>query len=233
MLECHHSQYITISLAYHSKSSTGTTAPGDAQKQIMLQLQDEVEYFGLSFADWINSHTSYIEALNGWLQNCILQPQERSKNRRAFSPRRVLAPPIFVLLRDWSAGIKSLPSEELSDAIRGFLSDLRHSIRQSEEPWKKEITTSPEKNPAAAANNDEETECNKDEKNDENDDDGDDNRSCSSSNLSCLQTSLTKVFDRLTKFSEASLKMCEDVRQKCETARNAYLNYKPPRSYSI
>lgn len=226
MLECHHSQYITISLAYHSKSSTGAAAPGDAQKQIMLQLQDELEYFGLSFADWINSHTSYVEALNGWLQNCILQPQERTKNRRAFSPRRVLAPPIFVLLRDWSAGIKSLPSEELSDAIRGFLSDLRHSIRQSEEPWKKETTTPPpEKN-----NTEESSEGNKDEKNDEHDED---NRSCSSSNLSCLQTSLTKVFDRLTKFSEASLKMCEDVRQKCETARNAYQNYKPPRSYSI
>lgn len=221
MLECHHSQYITISLAYHSKSSAGTNAPGDVQKQIMLQLQDEVEYFGLSFADWINSHTSYVEALNGWLQNCILQPQERSKNRRAFSPRRVLAPPIFVLLRDWSAGIKSLPSEELSDSIRGFLSDLRHSIRQTEDEQLKKETSTPD-----TANNNEESECNKDEKNE-------DGRSSPSSSLSCLQTSLTKVFDRLTKFSEASLKMCEDVRQKCETAQNAYINYKPPRSYSI
>lgn len=216
MLECHHQQYITISLAYHSKSSTGT-APREAQKQIMLQLQDEVEYFGLSFADWINSHTSYVEALNSWLQNCILQPQERSKSRRAFSPRRVLAPPIFVLCRDWSVGIKSLPSEELSDAIRSFLSEVRHSIRQAEEPNKKDTLANPENNAESEGNNDE------GEKNDE-----------GSSNLSCLQTSLTKVFDRLTKFSEASLKMFEDVRQKCETAKNAYLNYRPPqRSYSV
>lgn len=215
MLECHHSQYITISLAYHSKTSGGTYQ-GDAYKEIMLQLQDEVECFGLSFADWINSLTSYVEALNCWLQNCILQPQERSKSRRAFSPRRVLAPPIFVLFRDLSAGIKSLPSEELSDAIRGFLSDLRHSMGyQADVPQKNETVPEPSNNG--------ESECNNDEKNDDR-----------SSNLNCLQTSLTKVFDRLTKFSEASLKMCEDVRQKCETARNAYLNYRPPpRSFTV
>ncbi|CBI14821.3 unnamed protein product, partial [Vitis vinifera] len=112
MLECHHAQYITISLAYHARSSTGTPR-GDPHRQIMAQLQSEIEYFGLSFADWINSHTSYVEALNGWLQNCILLPQERTKSRRPFSPRRVLAPPIFVLCRDWLAGAKGLPADEL------------------------------------------------------------------------------------------------------------------------
>ncbi|KAK3042983.1 hypothetical protein RJ639_000960 [Escallonia herrerae] len=102
MLECHHAQYITISLAYHAKSSTGTSQV-DTKREIMAQLQHEIECFGLSFADWINSHTSYVEALNGWLQNCILQPTERSKGRRAFSPRRVLELPIIVLCRDCCA----------------------------------------------------------------------------------------------------------------------------------
>lgn len=123
MLECHHAQYITISLAYHSRSTPGTLQ-GYARRDIMTQLLEEVEFFGLSFANWINSLTSYVEAVNAWLQNCILQPRERTKSRRPFSPRRVLAPPIFVLCRDWSAGIKALPSEELSQAIRNFLSDL-------------------------------------------------------------------------------------------------------------
>ncbi|KAL3527768.1 hypothetical protein ACH5RR_012424 [Cinchona calisaya] len=215
MLECHHSQYITISLAYHCKTSGGAPK-GDAHKQIMLQLQEEVEYFGLSFADWINSLTSYVEALSSWLQNCILQPQERSRSRRVFSPRQVLEPPMFDLCRDLSAGIKSLPSEKLSDAIRVFLSDLHHSMgHQADEPHDKETTVDP--------GNNGESECNNDEKNDD-----------GSSSLNSLQTSLTKMFDRLTKFSEASLKMCEDVRQKCETARNAYLNYRPPpRSFTI
>ncbi|XP_049364629.1 protein ALTERED PHOSPHATE STARVATION RESPONSE 1 [Solanum verrucosum] len=214
MLECHHAQYITISLAYHAKASA-SSPQGDAQKLIMSRLQDEVECFGLSFANWINSHTSYVEALNSWLQNCILQPRERTKGRRAFSPRRVLAPPIFVLCRDWSTGIKSLPSEELSDAIKEFLYDLRHSVgHQSEELQKKETTPEP---------GNEELEVKDEEKNDD-----------KSSSLNCIHSSLTKVLDRLTKFSEASLKMCEDIRQKCDTARNAYLNYRPaPRSFSI
>ncbi|MCD7470262.1 hypothetical protein HAX54_009986 [Datura stramonium] len=216
MLECHHAQYITISLAYHAKASA-SSPQGDAQKLIMTQLQDEVECFGLSFANWINSHTSYVEALNSWLQNCILQPRERTRGRRAFSPRRVLAPPIFVLCRDWSSGIKSLPSEELSDAIKNFLYDLRHSVgHHSEELQKKETTPEPENEEVEAKAKDEEKNSEK------------------SSNLNCIHSSLTRVLDRLTKFSEASLKMCEDIKLKCEAARNAYLNYRPPpRSFSI
>ncbi|KAL1569617.1 protein ALTERED PHOSPHATE STARVATION RESPONSE 1-like [Salvia divinorum] len=215
MLECHHSQYITISLAYHTKSSA--VAPlGETQRQIINQLQEEVEYFGLSFADWINSYTSYVESLNSWLQNCILQPRER-KGRRAFSPtRRPLAPSIFILCRDWSAGIKSLPSEEVSDAIKAFLADLRRTVRnQLEEPCK--------------AVNTGESQTDEADGKVEEDKDGD-----RPSHISCVQPSLTKVLDRLTKFSEASVKMCEDIWQKCDTARNAYENYRePPRSYSI
>lgn len=214
MLECHHSQYITISLAYHAKSSA-TTPQGETQRQIIDQLQDEVEYFGLSFADWVNSYTLYVESLNSWLQNCILQPRERAKGRRAFSPRRYLAPPIFVLCRDWSAGIKSLPSQEVSDAFKTFLADLRHSVRnQAEESNKKETGVDLQDNGT-----------------DTHDGAKSENQSL---NISCIKASLTKVLDRLTKFSEASVKMCEDIRQKCDSARNAYDNYKaPPRSFSI
>ncbi|XAR73350.1 hypothetical protein NMG60_11007294 [Bertholletia excelsa] len=208
MLECHHAQYITISLAYHAKTSAGTPQ-GDAQRQIMLQLQEEIECFGLSFADWINSHTSYVEALNGWLQNCILQPRERTKSRRPFSPRRAVAPPIFVLCPDWSAGIQSLPSEELSKAIRDFLCDLRDSIGQVEEPQQREETLD--------SSNNEVLESKDDEKARER-----------STNISYIHTGLAEVLNRLTKFSEASLKMYEDIRQKCEKAHNTYLNYRPP-----
>ncbi|KAM7513647.1 hypothetical protein LguiA_003230 [Lonicera macranthoides] len=215
MLECHHAQYITISLAYHSKTSTGTPE-ADSKRQITAQLEHEIECFGLSFADCTNSLTSYVESLNGWLQNCILQPRER-KGRRAFSPRRVVGPPIIVLCRDWMAGIKSLPSQELSDAIKAFLTDLhRSSAEQEADELQKKQRNLEDK---------------EDGDNVQNDDDHDDDNGCSY--LSGIHTSLTKVLDRLTKFSEASLKMYEDIRLKTETARNAYSNYKPPRSMSI
>lgn len=209
MLECHHVQYITITLAYHSRNSTGTPQ-GDIQRQIMAQLQEELECFGLSFTNWVNSHASYVDALNNWLQNCILQPQERSKNRRPFSPRRAVAPPIFVLCRDWSAGIKELPSEELTNSIKAFLSNLSDLMEQQE------VVPKNEKSDDAGNEESESKDCNT------NDD--------VSSNLCCMQTSLSKVLGRLNKFSEASLKMYEDVRQKSEAARVAYSKCKPARS---
>jgi len=91
----------------------------------LAELLEETECFGLSFVDLVHSMASYVEALNGWLHNCVLLPQERStRNRRPWSPRRGLAPPIFVLCRDWSAGIKTLPSDELSGSIKGFSLDM-------------------------------------------------------------------------------------------------------------
>ncbi|KAB2617420.1 hypothetical protein D8674_013289 [Pyrus ussuriensis x Pyrus communis] len=209
MLECHHAQYITISLAYHSKSST--PSQGDSRRQVMAHLLDEIECFGLSFANWINSHTSYVEALNGWLQNCIMQPRERTKSRRPFSPRRAVAPPIFVLFRDWAAGIRALPSNELTDAIRTFLSDLRHLMEKQAVTQKNQGTAE-----SVDANNGEAE--NKEENSEE-----------SSPNLSCMHASLARVLERLTKFSEASLKMYEDIRCKSEAARVAYLNGRPVR----
>lgn len=208
MLECHHAQYITISLAYHAKTSLGTLR-GETRKQIMAQLQYEFECFGLSFADWMNSLTTYVEAINGWLQKCVLQPQERTRgSRRPFSPRRVVAPPIFVLCRDWSTGMKALPSEEVSDAIKNFLADLQHLIKQQQQ--------AEEKNETAVSENNGELQG-KDE----------DTNEGRSENLGSIHTSLTKVLDKLTKFSEASLKLYEDIRQKNEAARLAYLNPRP------
>ncbi|KAI9164707.1 hypothetical protein LWI28_000564 [Acer negundo] len=210
MLECHHTQYITISLAYHSRSSMGTPQ-GDTRKLVLVQLQEEVEIFGLSFADWVNSLTSYVEALNSYLQNCILHPKERSRSRRPFSPRRVLAPPIFVLCRDWSAGLKDLPSEELSKDIKTFLSDLHYLMEHQAEHLKKNLKLDD-------ANNGESETKDDDQKNDD-----------VSSNLSCIHSSLAKVLDRLNKFSEVSLKTYEDIRQKSEVAQAAYSNIRPGR----
>ncbi|KAH9609845.1 hypothetical protein KSS87_008214 [Heliosperma pusillum] len=220
MLECHHAQYITISLAYHAKTSLGTPL-GDTRKEIMSQLQYEFECFGVSFADWMNSHTSYVEAINGWLQNCVMLPQERTRgSRRPFSPRRVLAPPIFVLCRDWSAGIRALPSEDVSDAIRNFLTDLHFLVKQQHANENKEAVSQESKDNVQG----------KDEK-EEGGGGGEERSEDNSGNLGSIHTSLTKVLDKLTKFSEASLKLYEDIRQKSEAARVAYSNPRPTFRY--
>ncbi|KAI7746498.1 hypothetical protein M8C21_026236 [Ambrosia artemisiifolia] len=208
MLECHHAQYITISLAYHLKTSK---TQQETKRQIMDELQHKIECFGLSFADMVNSQTSYVESINGWVQNCIIQPKERTK-RRAFSPRRPTGPPIYVICLDWSAGIKHLPAQQLSDSIKAFLSHLQqHPV--NEHPV-----------------NDVETGLNGEEDKGEEATRNDD---VASLKLQSMHASLTKVLDGLTKFAECSLKMYEDIKQKSEKAQHAYSNYRPPRAYSI
>ncbi|XP_042513170.1 protein ALTERED PHOSPHATE STARVATION RESPONSE 1-like [Macadamia integrifolia] len=203
MLACHHAQYITISLAYHSKSSTSGPGQGDSHRQVLAHLQHEIECFGSSFRDWIEAHRSYVEALNGWLQYCILPPKERSKGSRVFCPRRALAPPIFVLCLDWSAGIRALPSGELTDAIKALASDVSKSMEQQAEDQQKK-QGSPDSDDGGGSENRE------------------NERHENTSNLGSIHSGLIKAFDRLTKFAEASLKMYEDIRQGSEAARIAY-----------
>ncbi|XP_043720963.1 protein ALTERED PHOSPHATE STARVATION RESPONSE 1-like [Telopea speciosissima] len=205
MLECHHAQYITISLAYHSKNSTLGPGRGDSHRQVLAHLQLEIECFGSSFADWIEAHRSYVEALNGWLQNCILLPQERSRVRRGFCPRRDLAPPIFVLCLDWSAKIRTLPSGELTDAIKALASDVRNSMEQQVEDQQKKKESQDSDNSGGSENRESEKHEN-------------------NSNLSCIHSGLMKALDQLTKFAETSLKMYEDVRKESDAARIAYTN---------
>lgn len=141
MLETYHAQQITISLAYHTakdiRSPTTTESQNELQKQALIHLRTEINCLQSTFSNWVKHHRLYVESLNSWLQNCILQPQERSRGRKiTFSPRRALAPPIFVLLRDWSNGSVTTLSEEALDSMKSFSSDInvasRHNLQEVE-----------------------------------------------------------------------------------------------------
>ncbi|CAL9206605.1 protein ALTERED PHOSPHATE STARVATION RESPONSE 1-like [Musa acuminata AAA Group] len=205
MLECHHAQFITISLAYHAKTSTAATHR-EAYKQALIHLQHEIEYFSYSFSNWINAHKFYVEALSAWLQKCILQPRERRKGRRTiFPPRHAISPPIFVVCNDWLAGLKSVPTEELFDSIKSIVSVIHDSFEQPiEEKQMEKVPDEPEK--TEVPENKEGNHCKR------------------YLNLDNLQACLTRAFDWLTKFAEASMRVYEDVKQGNEIARVAYSN---------
>ncbi|WOK97616.1 hypothetical protein Cni_G06324 [Canna indica] len=208
MLECHHTQFITISLAYHAKTSAA--APhSEAYKQALIHLQREIDYFSSRFSHWVDAHKSYVESLNAWLQKCILQPQERRKGRKyIFPPRQAISPPIFVVCNDWLAGLSVLPSDELFDSFKSIISVIQDSLEvhpvEDDKPTEKS-PEEPEKNGEP-----------------ENKEEGDNCKRFL--NLDNLQTCLIRVFDRLTKFAEASLKVYEDIKQSNESARIAYSN---------
>jgi Protein of unknown function (DUF632) len=136
MLETYHAQQITISLAYHStkesRSPTTTETQNELQKQALTHLRTEIDCLQSTFSNWVKHHGLYVESLNLWLQNCILQPQERSRGRKiTFSPRRALAPPIFVLLRDWSNGSVTLVSEEPLNSMKSLSSELNAASKHN------------------------------------------------------------------------------------------------------
>ena len=104
MLECHHKQFITITLAYHVKDSTSARqGEHHHHRQAAMHLWNEMDSFSSSFRNWVTAHKSYVEALNAWLQKCVLQPPQdrrRRKHKVSFPPRQVVSPPIFILCGD-------------------------------------------------------------------------------------------------------------------------------------
>jgi hypothetical protein len=57
MLECHHKQFITVTLAYHVKSST-SVQQGEHHRQAAMHLFNEMNCFSSSFKTWITAHKS-------------------------------------------------------------------------------------------------------------------------------------------------------------------------------
>ena len=139
MLECHHAQFITISLAYHARLAAAPPSASSAEdrRRAADHLCTELEFFGLSFQGWAAAHQAYAEALFAWLQKGVIHPPPGRGNQRrrtvVFSPRRAVAPPIFVLCRDWLAYTNSIPSAELSAAIADVAADLVAWCRRQED----------------------------------------------------------------------------------------------------
>ncbi|KAL5204399.1 hypothetical protein ABZP36_009270 [Zizania latifolia] len=208
MLECHHKQFITISLAYHVKSST-TVQHGEHHRRAAIHLWNEMDCFSSSFKMWVTAHKSYVESLNAWLQKCLLQPpQDRRRRKRkvSFPPRQALSPPIFVLCRDWLTMMESLPTDELCKSIKEVMQLLHDSFEHQADQNKPTSESRPRS---------ESQECGMLENNEQ-------EVSGSVEAVEGLQSKLTTVLDRLTKFSEASLKHYEELKQNYEMARDAY-----------
>ncbi|XP_006663037.1 protein ALTERED PHOSPHATE STARVATION RESPONSE 1 [Oryza brachyantha] len=211
MLECHHKQFITISLAYHVKGSAAVQH-GEHHCRAAMHLWNELDGFSTSFKLWVTAHKSYVESLNSWLQKCVLQPaQDRRRRRRkvSFPPRHALSPPIFVLCRDWLAMMESqsAPTDELCKSTKDVMQLLRASFDHQTDHQSR---TTGEPHPRS-----ESQECGMLENNEQ-------EASGSVQAVEGLQSKLTTVLDRLTKFSEASLKQYEELKQNYEMARDDY-----------
>ncbi|XP_020157239.1 uncharacterized protein [Aegilops tauschii subsp. strangulata] len=213
MLECHHKQFITISLAYHVKTST-SVQQGEHHRQAAMHLCNEMDCFSSTFRIWVTAQKSYVHALNEWLQKCILQPpQERRRRKRktSFPPRQAVSPPIFILCRDWLDMMESLPTDELCKSIKDVMQLLRDSFEHQADQTK--LRREPH-------SRSESQECVMLENNEQESSGG-------VALVEGLQSKLTVVLDCLTKFSEASLKRHEQLKLNYEEAHDKYKTVEP------
>lgn len=221
MLECHHAQFITISLAYHAKAE-GAAAAAGGRREAVEHLRREMEFFGASFEGWTAAQSAYAGTLAAWLHSAVVAPPPRGRRAAPFSPRRALAPPISVLCRDWLAAATSLPAGELSAAVAALVADLALWRRQEEQEDEEEKQKKEKKKklPAVSAEAAEHggrlllAGGRQYEEEDLVDHPRHHHRH--------LQMGLARLFDRLTKFSEASLKAYEDITRAAEVAQAAY-----------
>jgi len=134
MLDCHQIQYRIISEAKFLSSSISGGISTVSNRQATIQLEHELHGWHTSFSNWINSQKSYVEALNGWLSKCIIpEPGASSKGRMSFSPRRVGAPLVFSICRDWCRALDQMPDRAVVAAIRNFALEVRALWEQQDE----------------------------------------------------------------------------------------------------
>ncbi|CAN6478124.1 unnamed protein product [Victoria cruziana] len=207
MLECHHAQYITISSAYHTKTSAGTHT--DSRRDAALNLENEMNCLNASFTNYLEVQKSYVQALDCWLKKCVMFSMEKKRGRNPFTNNRAVPPPIFVLCRAWSAELDNLHPEEVVNAIKALASDVRQMSPQPDEDQKQQ-----KKDPKNLGTSEEKD--NQEEKLSKASESG------RQSNLSSIQSNLVTMFDKLKQFAETSLQTYEVTRQKTETACDAY-----------
>lgn len=125
MLECHKSQYQTVAEVKGLDAITYDGKLNNVDLKAAIQLKLELQTWNLSFSNWVFTQKDYIKSLNGWLMRCLLyEPEETPDGLIPFSPGRLGAPPIFVILNHWSQAMDTLSEKEVIGAIQGFLAGI-------------------------------------------------------------------------------------------------------------
>ncbi|XP_057790630.1 protein ALTERED PHOSPHATE STARVATION RESPONSE 1-like [Salvia miltiorrhiza] len=122
MLRCHQKQFEAISKSkmQNLRAKTGS------QKSTITNLEKELRAWRRHFNDWIGLQKSYVESLNGWLQQFHEgEPGAAPYVPAPYSPGQLRAPPIFVICNDWHKAMESISDRRLSNAMNGFSAGLQ------------------------------------------------------------------------------------------------------------
>ncbi|RWR79705.1 DUF632 domain-containing protein/DUF630 domain-containing protein [Cinnamomum micranthum f. kanehirae] len=213
MLESHKLQLNIISIAYIN-GSTKISIQSESHRQAAIHLEDVLNSLCSSFKKLISVHKSYLHAINNWLLSCVFPLQQKSSRGRQmpFSPRRFVAPPVFVTCRDWLKGLEHLEKEvAVADSITELIMVTTLFLPQQVRTHRKKLTST------FSSVSWEANDSNKRVQIDRNEATVDWN-SC----FQGLQSSLVGFFSHLNDFADASTKMYADLQQSIKEAHQRY-----------
>ncbi|KAM3303287.1 protein ROLLING AND ERECT LEAF 2 [Capsicum chacoense] len=133
MFDCHKLQLHIISIA-HSPGNMKILIQSDSRRQIAIHLENELSSLSSSFTKWIVSQKAYVEAINKWLHKSVFLREKSSRRKRKPQPvpLRNHGPPIYTTCSVWLEMFDSLPTKEVSDAIKGLAAEISHFLPRQE-----------------------------------------------------------------------------------------------------
>lgn len=211
MLDHHSRQYSIISLAFNNGSNKLSIQSELECRATVLEF--ELNSLGSNFTEWVSAHKSYLEAINGWLLKCIVLSLKWNKSSRKkpqpFSPKRAIAPPIYVTCRDWLNVLDQLPTKEVVSSIKDLVNVTTHFFpcqekgrATSKSSFSLQRKAEQKKLGEHIQKNDSSVDC--------------------SLNYDHLQSALTIFLDRLRNFAESSVSKYEALQKSIEEAQAAY-----------
>ncbi|XWS20869.1 hypothetical protein CRYUN_Cryun30bG0006100 [Craigia yunnanensis] len=131
MLECHSCQCQKVMEAKCLDVIDLSGKLNDAHLEVAIKLKLELQNWSLSFSSWIEAQKGYVKALNGWLRRCLLyEPEEATDAVSPLSPGRCGAPPVFVIVNQWSKAMDRLSNKEVVEAVHGLFVSINQVLEQ-------------------------------------------------------------------------------------------------------
>ncbi|CAL9069700.1 protein ALTERED PHOSPHATE STARVATION RESPONSE 1-like [Musa acuminata AAA Group] len=131
MLECHQMQHRALSEVKKLDSVISVGKISSSHADEIMQLELEILKWTSNFAAWINAQRNYVKALNGWLVLCLrYEPQETADGVPPYSPRRIGAPPVFIICNCWSQAMDMTSERNVLESVQAFATAVRRLWEQ-------------------------------------------------------------------------------------------------------
>lgn len=129
MLECYCRQSHTITEAKCLNAVRLKEKLDETHFEVAMQLKLDLQKWCLSFCNWIEAQKGYVKALNRWLSICLqYEPKDTAEGMLPATDSQEEAPPLFLIIRQWSQVMVKLEEKEVVGAIRKLVTTINHLV---------------------------------------------------------------------------------------------------------